>query len=326
MNKKKKKGLIIFTVIVLLSAFIYNLSDLNKARISLQVLGINNENKTNFPQIKDIILNNNYVRINNFYGISSYYNNLILNEFYPNRDSTINISSLFAKSDEEWNSGCQPSPIKPNMKFESLLISDKYLILIYKSGGFVISYNFAFYEVHSNYLKEISQTSILGQSIFDLALELRINKNLTNFTSYNKRVYSFSVKEHSINHIIGKWEVVESNFLPFNHISDCNNLGLRSKFIFTKLGILKVFRENENIKCNQEQVYTIDSNKIAIFESDFTFFYDILKINNDTLQLRNNWLYPYVNEESEDVMNGKTINQFEIDTSLILTMKKINID
>ena len=88
--------------------------------------------------------------------------------------------------------------------------------------------------------------------------------------------------------LAGKWKVIASNVLPFEHISYCKKLGLGALFIFDEKGQLKVFTSNtakEN--CNSSQIFSADSSEIVFGEGDMVFSYSLLKLTNDSLIFRN---------------------------------------
>ena len=87
--------------------------------------------------------------------------------------------------------------------------------------------------------------------------------------------------------IIGKWKVTSSDFLPFEHISYCENLNINSIFEFSENGNLKVYTsENDKKNCNETQSYRVEKNKIVILEFDMLFEYEIISKSNNELKLR----------------------------------------
>jgi hypothetical protein len=87
--------------------------------------------------------------------------------------------------------------------------------------------------------------------------------------------------------IIGKWKVTNSDFLPFEHISFCENLNINSIFEFKEDGILKVYNsKSESKNCNETQSYRIEKNKIVILEYDMFFEYEIISKSKNKLTLR----------------------------------------
>ncbi|MEN2401730.1 hypothetical protein GKZ90_0018220 [Flavobacterium sp. MC2016-06] len=87
--------------------------------------------------------------------------------------------------------------------------------------------------------------------------------------------------------LIGKWIVTNSDFLPFEHISFCENLNINSIFEFSEDGILKVYNSNKEKKnCNDAQSYHVEDNKIVILEYDMLFEYEIISKSQKELILR----------------------------------------
>jgi hypothetical protein len=128
--------------------------------------------------------------------------------------------------------------------------------------------------------------------------------------------------------IIGKWEVVDCNVLPFEHISYCEKLNLNSIYEFESTGELKVFEnDSSKINCNQTQTFWVDSVGLNIFEYDFTFTYDLLKLSSDSLVLRTWTLPKYL---SEEIWKTHSID-YENDTTrkikrdgIIIRLKRLN--
>ncbi len=87
--------------------------------------------------------------------------------------------------------------------------------------------------------------------------------------------------------IIGKWKVTNSDYLPFEHISFCENLNINAIFEFSDNGNLKVYSsENDKKNCNETQSYRVEKNKIVILENDMLFEYEIISKSKSKLKLR----------------------------------------
>jgi hypothetical protein len=152
--------------------------------------------------------------------------------------------------------------------------------------------------------------------------------------NYTTGYFSMRVIENNLislkltNDLIGNWKVVESNLLPFEHISFCKDLGINSIFNFNESGILKIYKDHEtNRHCNEKQLFWTDSLKLIIFEYDVGFDYDIIKLDDDSLILRNYWYPDWIYNESTilDTMvefkdEYKELNQ----TGIIIKLTKIN--
>lgn len=103
---------------------------------------------------------------------------------------------------------------------------------------------------------------------------------------FNK--YERLPKTEEYENLIGRWEVVHSTFIPFEHISFCEELELNSIFQFSRYGVLRVFEsDNTRRNCNQFQNFWISGKELVVFEYDVPFSYEILKLSSDTLQLLN---------------------------------------
>lgn len=130
------------------------------------------------------------------------------------------------------------------------------------------------------------------------------------------------------NDLIGRWKVVESNLLPFEHISFCKDLGINSIFDFNESGILKIYKDQEtNQHCNEKQLYWTDSLKLIIFEYDVGFDYDILKLDNDSLILRNYWYPDWIYNEStilDSIIEFKDEYKELKQTGIMTKLTKIN--
>ncbi len=126
--------------------------------------------------------------------------------------------------------------------------------------------------------------------------------------------------------IIGKWKVINSNFSPFEHISFCEKLDIGSIFEFDKNGSIKVYQnENDKMNCNQTQSFWVDSSGLNIFEYDFSFKYELLKLNKDSLIIKTYEVPKYFFKKL--VEQGKTENDTtrEIQKNgIIIKLSKLN--
>ena len=104
------------------------------------------------------------------------------------------------------------------------------------------------------------------------------------------------------NDLIGKWEVFNSTFLPFEHISFCDTLGIGSTFNFKSNGELEVFYPDKKANCNAQQNFELDSNYIRMQEWDMLFNYEIIKLNSDSLSFKIRRIPSYVFEDSLEVV------------------------
>ena len=127
--------------------------------------------------------------------------------------------------------------------------------------------------------------------------------------------------------LIGKWRVTNSNFLPFEHISYCEKLEINSVFHFDEYGILKVYENDKKRRnCNQDQIFWIKDNDIIVFEYDFGFPYEIIKLTSDSLQIKTDRIptYLYDNPTNQNDIDSITVKmEFINENGIIITMEKI---
>lgn len=105
----------------------------------------------------------------------------------------------------------------------------------------------------------------------------------------------------SQNELIGKWAVINSTLLPFEHISYCDTLGIGAIFDFKSTGDLDVFYKNKKKSCNKEQSFELDSNYIVFQEWDMFFKYEIVKLNADSLSFKIRRVPEYFFDDSIDI-------------------------
>jgi hypothetical protein len=102
--------------------------------------------------------------------------------------------------------------------------------------------------------------------------------------------------------VYGKWQVVNSTHLPFEHISYCENLNLNSIFEFKKDQTLEVYEAENSETCTKDQTFKVIGTKLQIIEWDMVFDYEIQILNNDTLKFKidripnNFWSQPNLND------------------------------
>ena len=127
--------------------------------------------------------------------------------------------------------------------------------------------------------------------------------------------------------LIGKWKVISSNFLPFEHISYCEKLELNSMFEFSEYGELKIFENGtEKRNCNGNQIYWIDKKELIVFESDFGFPYEIIKLTSDSLRIKTERIPEYL-YENMTIQNASEFTNEKIEfikkNGIIITLEKI---
>ena len=126
--------------------------------------------------------------------------------------------------------------------------------------------------------------------------------------------------------MIGKWKVVNSSFLPFEHRSYCEKLSLNSIFNFDKYGTLKIYEnQTSDENCNDIQSYWIECDKLIVFEYDVGFDYEILKLTKDSLILKTNnvpeYLYSEENKNTKSDLNSKEVKNIQ-ENGIIITLTK----
>ncbi len=141
-----------------------------------------------------------------------------------------------------------------------------------------------------------------------------------NFPSLTKKVGTNQL-------IYGKWKVVESSLLPFEHISYCEKLGLNSIFEFIRPDIIRVYSHDSAVACNGIQKFGIRSDTLGVRENDFIFQYKLLKLTTDSLIIYSNRIPTYFYKE------GRSYNKFGVDNDTLkiirekgITIKLVKID
>lgn len=124
--------------------------------------------------------------------------------------------------------------------------------------------------------------------------------------------------------INGKWKVINSTILPFEHISYCDKLELNSVFEFKTDGKLNVFESVGGKKCTKDQTYNVRGNKLGILEWDMAFDYEIVKLSSDTLKLKIDRTPKYFWTESNlnDEKIEKKLEEIK-QNGIMITLEKI---
>lgn len=131
------------------------------------------------------------------------------------------------------------------------------------------------------------------------------------------------ILESSSNMLNGKWEVIESSFAPFEHVSFCEKLEIGSIFSFGREGSLKVYNNGDSKNCNGEQFYELDSNLIQIQEWDMLFNYELEKLVSDTMIFRIRRIPSHIYEtENISTILSSPIYQGLIDDGIKVTLVK----
>ena len=143
---------------------------------------------------------------------------------------------------------------------------------------------------------------------------------------FSKENHSLETQKHE--NIIGKWQVIDSNFLPFDYISICPASDLESIFDFGQSGIFKIYNTIDSADyCNSGQSYRIENNHLIIFDLEETWNYEILKLTSDSLKIKHNKIPFYLIQELF-VGTGNDYNddpkvKFIREVGIIVTMAKL---
>jgi hypothetical protein len=189
MKKKINKIRLVSGILLILSIIVfYCLSDINKAKISLRLLGVHKENASEFSAIKNMILNNQFSYCKERDNIPPQIVELIEkynSETYSfqNSISKSTLSDIYAIEGEKWNSSCQPSSDLPSMKFEELYYNDNALIIGFLSGGIGVSGNYEFFDINTDTLSLIGGVSYFpGLDMFIFAVSLKTDGGMFEYT------------------------------------------------------------------------------------------------------------------------------------------------
>ncbi len=187
-TKVKKYGFAIFMISIMAMLLFQNMTEINKAKISLKVLGLHKNNVSKFSEIKELILVSKFQKTSYLDSIKVDHKRLIenyINEDYGNKkkEVRIKITEEFARKEEKWNSSCLINGGLPNRKFDYILHSDKSLIICSLTGGLGTSNLFEFFKIGKEELELIGSLNSNNNNIFDLALLLKFDKGLIDWKS-----------------------------------------------------------------------------------------------------------------------------------------------
>ena len=124
--------------------------------------------------------------------------------------------------------------------------------------------------------------------------------------------------------INGKWKVINSTILPFEHISYCDKLELNSVFEFKKDRTLNVYETVNGKTCTKDQTFKVRGKKLVILEWDMVFEYNILELTSETLKLKIKRAPSYYWTESNlnDEKIKKELEEIK-ENGITITLKKI---
>jgi|TARA_B110000240_G_C13287335_1_gene362722 hypothetical protein len=141
--------------------------------------------------------------------------------------------------------------------------------------------------------------------------------------SENKKVNTEkeAITESPIN---GKWKVINSTILPFEHISYCKKLELNSVFEFKKDRTLSVYETINGKTCTKNQTFKVRGKKLEIFEWDMIFDYEIMELTAESLKLKIKRTPSYYWTES-NLNDEKIKTELEEikENGIIITLEKI---
>ena len=195
MKKKIKRiGLIFGILMMLLVIILFCVSDMNKAKISLRLLGVHKENDSEFLAIKNMILDNQFSYCKERENIPPHIVDLIekhYNDTYPFQAaiSKATLSDIYAIGGEKWNASCQPGVGIPEMKFEELYFSDDAVIIGSLSGGLGVSKNYDFFDINTDTLSLIGGASYFpGTNMFIFAITLKTDEGMFDYTKFESLI------------------------------------------------------------------------------------------------------------------------------------------
>lgn len=140
-------------------------------------------------------------------------------------------------------------------------------------------------------------------------------------SNFGKTTNTEKKSESPIN---GKWKVINSTILPFEHISYCDKLELNSVFEFKIDGKLNVFESLDGKKCTKDQTFKVRGKKLGILEWDMAFEYEIMELTVESMKLKIKRTPSYYWTES-NLNDEKIKTELEEikENGIILTLEKI---
>jgi hypothetical protein len=140
-------------------------------------------------------------------------------------------------------------------------------------------------------------------------------------SNFGKTTNTEKKSESPIN---GKWKVINSTILPFEHISYCDKLESNSVFEFKIDGKLNVFESLDGKKCTKDQTFKVRGKKLGILEWDMAFEYEIMELTVESMKLKIKRTPSYYWTES-NLNDEKIKTELEEikENGIILTLEKI---
>jgi hypothetical protein len=125
--------------------------------------------------------------------------------------------------------------------------------------------------------------------------------------------------------LVGEWKVISSTILPFEHDSFCKKLNLNTKFVFKANGGVEVYMSDSVLEnCNGYQKFNADSAKIKFIEGDMAFFYELIKLTDDSLIFRNPNIPGYLFDNKFQSSRNDSIIRTIKREGIIVKLAKLN--
>ena len=171
---------------MLITVFIC-LSDANKAKSTLYLLGMHQNNTSKFSKVASVIKGNNFDKCLNLKDLDSKYINLIeafLNE-KSKQDTRLKITDEYTSDIENWAVGCNASlwAGEAFKKVECIYYSDNAIIICSSGGTIVVSVMYGFFKIDSGKLELVGIINTSVSSLFEAALLLRFDEDLIEWQS-----------------------------------------------------------------------------------------------------------------------------------------------
>jgi len=118
--------------------------------------------------------------------------------------------------------------------------------------------------------------------------------------------------------IVGKWEVIDADLLPFEHISFCEKLNKGAVFEFRGNGVLRVFESKDSpTNCNDKQSYKRSGKSLQFREWDMIWDYEVLEIGEDILRFRIDRVPEYIYSEDTLIIDEGRIDRISKNGNVI---------
>lgn len=190
-TKKRSFFIGVLGALCIMILVFFSLSDLNKAKVTLKLLGVK---KADFTEISNLILGNKFSKFELLEDVTERDERLLVdyyNQEYgnSNKEKLLNVSEIYGERDENWNKAGISY-----QKFEYLYSSENAIIICSEVGGCATSNWYEFYVVESNKIESIGRFSLLSPEMFVLALNLRFNEDMVEWNSWYTESLEGSLK------------------------------------------------------------------------------------------------------------------------------------